>query len=257
MRDYSFAQHNSPCVYTTPVLHMLRVHLCTFAFGQPMHICPCTFAHTVPVRRFGSNQLRANKAACYISGGDGIIGHDSFIAVCTLIFVAVLSLMIVLYAKIFLHIKAVFNKVGPGNDKIDDKAKEKAKESKAKEKAIMVQFIVITMFFLSCWTVLALIWIANIFGFFVYNQVCDTIVSFGCHSCSMGNPIIYGVMNKKLRNAMFDTLPSWLGDVLYSKTYGKEKLKTEKVTSQIERTKEDSDLSEVELTPKAPARGVP
>jgi len=77
-------------------------------------------------------------------------------------------------------------------------------------------------------------WLLNsLFGVFIYNTHIDGVVGFCCHLNSALNPLIYGIMNKSLRNAMYDMLPEKLGQFLYNKTYGKgDKARIQKTISQ-------------------------
>ena len=71
----------------------------------------------------------------------------------------------------------------------------------------MMQFIVITMFLLSCWLLLAVKWcVALLFNYRFYNAYYDQIGNISCHICSSCNPIIYGVFNLKLRKEMAKVL---------------------------------------------------
>ena len=62
-------------------------------------------------------------------------------------------------------------------------------------------------------------------------------------------------MNKNIRNAMFDSLPKFIGDALYHKTYGKEKAQSERLTSKATSCVDDSagsGASDTSDTPMSP-----
>jgi hypothetical protein len=142
--------------------------------------------------------------------------------------------MVYFYAKIYFHIKSIFRNSGvvapslpeakprkQSNGNANQKSKEESTKNREKEtNAILWQFIIITMFFLGCWSLLAFIWILNsVFGVFVYNSTIDGVIGLSCHLNSAVNPVIYGFMNKKIRNAMFDQLPFGMKDYAYSTMY--------------------------------------
>jgi hypothetical protein len=110
---------------------------------------------------------------------------------------------------------------------------QQKKKGTPKERKILYQFIVITLFFIGCWAVLATQWLLNsLGGMFIYEPHMDGWTGFGCHLNSALNPFIYGAMNKGLRNAMYDVLPEGLSHWLYQKTYGApEKAKKERIAS--------------------------
>ncbi|GMH96052.1 hypothetical protein TrST_g921 [Triparma strigata] len=193
--------------------------------------------------KIGRDELKAHGAACFVGGGEGVIEQDFMILFNVCLFMITASVMIYFYARIYLHIKAIFSKTkarvapeqsppSPGGRR-NSTAKSQKKES-SKERKILYQFIVITAFFLGCWCVLAVMWILGpLFQIVIYNPHVDGLVGFCCHLNSSLNPIIYGAMNKNLRNAMFDMFPEGIQHILYSKTYGnEEKVSIMKTTSQ-------------------------
>lgn len=95
------------------------------------------------------------------------------------------------------------------------------------------QFMIITGFFLACWALLATVWVLNVFGVYIYNPIVDSLIAVGCHMCAAINPILYGVMNKKLRNAMLDVIPKALSEIMYSKVYGKKEGKVQRDQSLV------------------------
>ncbi|GMH63660.1 hypothetical protein TL16_g03772 [Triparma laevis f. inornata] len=196
----------------------------------------------------GRDELKAHGGACFVGGGEGVIEQDWMILFNVVLFMITAAVMIYFYARIYLHIKAIFGKtaarVAPADEQSpgsppspggrrDSTTKKKKKEA-SKETKILYQFIVITAFFLGCWCVLAVVWlVGSLFGVIVYNPHVDGWVGFTCHLNSSCNPLIYGAMNKNLRNAMFDMFPEGLKHILYSKTYGSEvKASIMKTTSQ-------------------------
>ena len=170
--------------------------------------------------------------------------------------------MIYFYAQIYLHIKKVFGKMAEKSPKVQPAAdpaaggkKKKKKKSDSKEKKILFQFIIITVFFLSCWAVLAVSWVlSGFFGIVVYEPHIDGIVGFCCHLNSSANPLIYGAMNKHLRNAMLDLFPVWLRTKLYNMIYGEKIARHESLQSMSTVEEDDSKASSEESSSPPPPK---
>ena len=171
--------------------------------------------------KIGNDELKATGAACYCGGGEGKFEHDAILFTNVCLFSITIAVMVSFYAKIYYHIKKVFTSVKSGDEE-EAVGKKKKKGGTPKEVKILYQFIFITAFFLCCWAALATQWLLNsLGGMFIYEPHLDGLVGFGCHLNSAFNPVIYGAMNKTLRNAMYDVLPETLSHWMYEKTYGK------------------------------------
>ena len=146
------------------------------------------------------NELSATGALCIVQAGFGVIQYDLVVGINVLFFATVLTAMVFWYSKIYFHLKAVFAKAkNPSEDKGSNI-----------EGQILIQFLVITLFFLGCWACLAFMWALGTFGVKIYDEWYETVAQLTCHLNSALNPVIYGVMNKKLRAAMFSVAPKWL-----------------------------------------------
>lgn len=106
------------------------------------------------------NELSATGTLCIVQGGFGLIQYDLVVGINVIFFATVLSAMIFWYSKIYFHLKAVFSKA------------KNPKEDKGVniERQILIQFLVITLFFLGCWACLALMWALATFGFKIYSD---------------------------------------------------------------------------------------
>ena len=177
------------------------------------------------------------------------------------LFATTSGVMIYFYAQIYFHIRRVFGKMAnPKVQPAEETAgrKKKKKKSDGKEKKILMQFIVITMFFLSCWAVLAVSWVlSGFFGVVVYEPHIDGFVGFCCHLNSSANPIVYGAMNKSLRNAMLDIFPKWLRSRMYNMIYGKKVARAESLKSISTVEEDDSKASSEESQSPVPTQGRP
>ena len=75
-------------------------------------------------------------------------------------------------------------------------------KNKTVEQKILYQFMIIIAFFLGCWIVLSFIWLVAPFGWRISNIHLDGFIGMFCHINSAANPMVYGLMNKNLREAM-------------------------------------------------------
>jgi len=65
----------------------------------------------------------------------------------------------------------------------------------------------------TCWALLAVTWFLSPFVR-IYNKYFDGYTGMTCHLNSMANPLLYGVLNAKLRKAMLDVLPTKVSKLL-------------------------------------------
>ena len=90
--------------------------------------------------------MKRNGISCYVGGGDGVFGYDSYVFICTSYFTSIICFMKVCYVKIYNAIKKVFRNAQGGVSE-----EERPMRSTVSEQRLLVQFIIITCFFLFCW----------------------------------------------------------------------------------------------------------
>ena len=150
----------------------------------------------------GMDSVKSFGLACYADGGLGIAGHDTVVAFLDSVFMVIFWGMVWMYYKIFAHLREVFrNSV--------DKDSDRAAFNREIERKILTQFMIITAFFLVCWVCLALTWFVAPFGYRIQDVHMEGFIGWTCHLNSSTNPLIYGTMNKHLRQAMGKIMPKW------------------------------------------------
>ena len=147
----------------------------------------------------GYNEIKLN-GACFVGGGKGVPMHDFVLVIYDMYFAVVATLLVFFYASIYYHMKRVF-----GNSTTDREVLAKTQKTQQK---IALQFSIITLFFISCWTILCILWVLSPFSVKIENKHIDGAIGFSCHLNSMANPIVYSVLNKKLREAILNVMPT-------------------------------------------------
>ena len=158
---------------------------------------------TLTENTVGIDTVKSFGLACYQDGGLGVLGHDFIVAFNDSVFLAIFFGMVWMYYRIFSHLQNVFKNAVIENS-------ERAQFNREVENKILVQFIIITAFFLVCWVVLAFTWFVAPFGWRLQGIHMEGLIGFTCHLNSSSNPLIYGTMNKHLRTAMGKRMPQWV-----------------------------------------------
>ena len=157
-----------------------------------------------PLVGFGHYELQPSKVYCFARGGRGVMIDDLYVMVSIMIIASTVVGMIVLYTIIWRHISGVFAATKSMKGGTSDS------KSMSKERKTVMQFIIITAVFVTLWTPALLKFITE--AFFqspVEEAWFDIVVGIGAALNGATNPIIYGIMNKKIGDAMVN-LASWM-----------------------------------------------
>ncbi|GMH90065.1 hypothetical protein TrST_g2207 [Triparma strigata] len=146
-----------------------------------------------PFMGFGHYDLQPSGNFCWGRGGFGILADDLYCALSVIVILASYIGLPVAYSRIFAHIHKVFTKTS---------GRSKNNDAQNAEVAIMKQFIIITGFFLICWTMVLLKFTTEAAQMPILVGWYDNIGGNMATCSSAFNPLIYGIMNKKIRGLM-------------------------------------------------------
>ena len=156
----------------------------------------------LPLVGFGHYELQPSKVYCFARGGRGVALDDAYLVVSCAIIANTCIGMVVMYIIIWRSIKASHQKVSGLN------VSEHTKEQNLKaQRGIVLQFITITALFVVFWSPCLIKFLFESVGQVVWEgPFADVAIGVGVALNSATNPLAYGLMNKKIGDAMIRTI---------------------------------------------------
>jgi hypothetical protein len=157
----------------------------------------CLIYGVLPVFGFGSFALRGGNMFCWSGNREG--AFDSVYLAMSLAFIlGTILAMGIGYSAIYSHMEKTLAKGATG---------DAAKKNHAIAMKMLVLFSTVTIFFICFWTPVALGFFLELIGvdIMVHNEAFQYACIFGGSLSSTCNPFIYGLMNRKINEAMRKT----------------------------------------------------